>query len=143
MKPCVLVLAVTILLCGCGFFGGEKYVCSIDNVKSVQIVRLDKWVQEEARYEYTVLTEILDKIEFLQRLNGLKQYEYWNDPSVMQKGDTVVRIDYENGDYDLLGLGTTLIHSPDRYKSESGNGGWRIYIDPEQLGQLISDYWQP
>ena len=48
---CILCM---FLCCSCGWIGPQKYVCEVDQVKSVQIVRVSKWNQETYEYEYTV-----------------------------------------------------------------------------------------
>ena len=56
----ILPIILIFLCCSCGLFGDQEYVCKVEDVASVQIVRLDKYVQGEYRFEYTVLSQIDD-----------------------------------------------------------------------------------
>lgn len=91
-----------LLCCSCGLFGGQKYICKAEDVASAQIVRLDKYVEGEYRYEYTVLSQIEDIESFVEQLNRIKHSVNWGDPRQMDEGYVVIRIDYINGDFDLV-----------------------------------------
>ncbi len=64
---CILCIILMMLCCSCGMFGRQKYVCEVDNVKSVQIIRLDEYVKGEYRFEYTVLSNISDYKTFARQ----------------------------------------------------------------------------
>ena len=133
-KLLLFILVAMLLCCSCGFFGPQEYVCEIDDVKSVQIVRLDTYVEEEYRYEYTVLSDIADTADFVERLNGLDHNVNWGDPGRMYTEYVVIRIEYLNGDYDLLYRNAQCFH-------RSGDNSYGYFIfDKEQFNALISDY---
>ncbi|MBR2622086.1 MAG: hypothetical protein IKC97_06890 [Clostridia bacterium] len=134
IKLLLCILVVTLLCCGCGFFSPQEYICETDDVKSIQIVRLDKYVEGEYRYEYTVLCEIKDTSVFVERLNNLECKVNWGDPKQMNTEYVVIKIDYLNGDYDLLYPNAQLFH-----RSDSNNYGY-FFFDEEQFNALISDY---
>ena len=130
----VLSLTLVFLFCSCGLFGDQTYVCKVEDVASIQIVRLDKYVQEDYRFEYTVLSQIDDFHDFVGRLNAIKHSVNWGDPRTMYESYVVVRIEYINGDFDLL--------HPDAqcfYKNGTNNYGY-FFFDDEQFEALISDY---
>ena len=78
---CFIMLSILMLLFySCGLFGDQKYVCKVEDVASVQIVSLDKYVDGEYRYEYTILSQIDDLETFINRLNGVKHSVNWGDP---------------------------------------------------------------
>ena len=77
---CLLCVISLCLLCSCGLFGPQKYVCEIDEVESVEIIRLDEYIEEEYRFEYTVLSQISDYTTFVERLNEVKHSVNWGDP---------------------------------------------------------------
>ena len=70
---CFVLTAVLMLFCcSCGFFGPQRYLCEVEKVESVQIIRLDKYVEGEYRYEYTVLAQVEDVESFVGQLNDIK-----------------------------------------------------------------------
>ena len=128
--PCILML----FCCSCGFFGNQEYVCKVEDVESVQIVRLDKYVQGEYRYEYTVLSQIDDLETFVNRLNGVKHSVNWGDPRQMDEGYVVIRIEYLNGNFDLVHADAQC------FNREGKNNYGYFFFDDEQFETLISDY---
>ena len=132
---CSIMLSILMLLfCSCGLFGDQEYVCKVEDVASVQIVRLDKYVQGEYRYEYTVLSQIDDFDDFVGRLNAVKHSVNWGDPQQMDESYVVVRIEYLNGDFDL-------IHPDAQYFNKNGTNNYGyFFFDDEQFETLLSDY---
>ena len=130
----VLSFTLVILLCSCGWFGDQEYVCEVEDVASVQMVRLDKYVQGEYRFEYTVLSQIDDFDDFVGRLNAIKHSVNWGDPQQLQENYVVVRIEYLNGDFDL-------IHPDAQYFNKNGTNNYGyFFFDDEQFETLISYY---
>ena len=127
--------AVLILLCcSCGLFGDQRYVCDVEEVESIQIVRLDKYVEGEYRYEYTVLSQISDRETFVSRLNELDHSVNWGDPREMDVQYIVIKIDYRNGDFDL-------IHPDSQWFNRSGENQYGFFFfNDEQFDSLVSDY---
>ena len=130
----ILPIILMFLCCSCGLFGDQEYVCQVEEVASVQIVRLDKYVDGEYRYEYTVLSQIEELETFVNRLNSVKHSVNWGDPVQMDEGYVVVRIEYLNDDFDL-------IHPAAQGFNKNGvtNNGY-FFFDDEQFEALISDY---
>ena len=136
IRPLLCIFSAILILfcCSCGFFGDQRYICEIDEVESVQIIRLDKYVEGEHRYEYTILSQISDHLTFVDKLNQLKHSVNWGDPRQMDVQYVVIRIDYCNGDYDLL-------HPDAQCFNRSGvNQYGYFFFDDEQFNTLISDY---
>ena len=126
---------ILILLCSaCGFFGEQRYFCDANEVESVQIVRLDRYVEGEYRYEYSVLAKIADCTSFVSQLNRIKHTVNWGDPYLVDVGYIVIRIEYHNGDYDLIHKDAQWFH-----RSGENNGG-DFFFDDEQFDSLISAY---
>ena len=129
-----VVCVVLLLLCSCGLFSPQKYICEVDKVESIQIVRLDKYVEGEYRYEYTVLAQISDVEAFVDRLNHIEHSVNWGDPIQMYEQYTVVKIEFCNGDFDL-------IHPDAQWFNRSGkNNNGYFFFDEEQFNELILDY---
>lgn len=131
---CLRIFLFGCLLCGCGFLGVQKYVCDANDVKSVQIIRLDTYVENEYRFEYTVLCEIADTKTFVKSLNNLKQTVNMGEPSTLKTGYTVIRIDYLNGDHDLLYANAQWFHR------DGVNQNGYIFFDKAQFDGLILEY---
>lgn len=124
---------VVCLCCGCGLLT-EEYVCNVDAVKSVYIVQLDQHIEDEYRFDCAVLCEVNDTTKFVDRLNSLDQHINWGDPRTLCAGYVVVRIEYENGDYDLIHPEATI-----QYYSNRNHNAF-VFFDTEQFENLISDY---
>lgn len=132
-----MLFIVLILLCnGCGLFGSQQYTCLTDNVQSVQIIRLDAFMTEELRYEYTVLCEIEDNKAFLEQVNSLKQSVNWGEPVplTLYVGEIVVKINYLNGDYDFLH------NRAQTFYTDGAIYCGYFFFDKEEFERLISDY---
>ncbi|MBQ1210338.1 MAG: hypothetical protein IIX68_00865 [Clostridia bacterium] len=130
-----LTFVILILLCcSCGFLGPQKYNCDADAVESIQIVSLDDYVEGEYRYDYTVLVQIDEVDEFVARLNNLKHSVNWGEPSQMNEGYVVIRIEYKNGDFDLL------YPFAQCFNRDGTNQYGFFFFDEGQFNNLISDY---
>ena len=129
-----LCIILILLCCSCGFFGDQRYVCDIEKVDSIQIVKLDKYIEEEYKYEYTILSQVSDYETFVSHLNELKHSVNWGDPRQMESQYIVIKIDYKNGDFDL-------IHQAAQCFNRSGvNQYGYFFFDDKQFNSLISDY---
>jgi hypothetical protein len=107
----------------------------VDEVKSVEIVKLNGIIEGEYQYDYSVLSEISDHATFVKRLNNLKHSYNWGEPSVMDAYVVVIRIEYHNGEFDL-------IHSDAQVFYYSGvNHSGYFFFDDDQFQALIEDYW--
>ena len=130
----VVCIVLVISLCSCGLFGRQRYVCDIEQVTSIQIIQLDKYVEGEYRYEYTVLAEISDCATFVNRLNSVKHSVNWGEPSVMYVQYIVIRVEYKNGDFDEL-------HADAQWFNRSGvNHAGYFFFDDDEFNMLINDY---
>lgn len=136
MKRIILSLCVLAILlcCSRGMFGEQRYICDVAQVDSIQIVRLDKYIAGEYRYEYTILSEIADSETFVGNLNKLDHSVNWGDPRQMDEGYVVIKIDYRNGDFDL-------IHPDAQCFNRSGvNQYGYFFFDDAQFHSLLTDY---
>ena len=129
-----LLIVLSYLLCSCGFFSPQRYVIEIDEIKSIEIVTLDDYNDGEYEYEYIVLTQIEDHKSFAKELQNVKHHVNWGDPGVLWSGYTVIKIDYSNGDYDLIYHNAQWFH-----RSGKTNNGY-FFFDEKQMNDLISKY---
>jgi hypothetical protein len=128
-------ITLVILCCSCGFFGDRKYTCEADSVESIQIVELGKVVEGEYYREYTVLAEVTDTASFVEKLNCLQHSVNWGDPVPVEEGYIVIRIDYQNGEYDYIHADAQIFH-----RSGVSHSGF-FFFDDEQFNDLIAEYW--
>ena len=131
---CILAFILSFAFTACGFFSPQKYVCDENEVKSIQIIKLDKYIDDELKFEYTVLADIEDKSTFIKRLNDLKHSVNWGDPMVLKEGYIVIKIDYLNGDYEWLHHNALL------YQRNGVKNHGYFFFDKDEFDLLISDY---
>ena len=127
---CIIVVSC----CSCGLFASERYSCNIEEVESIQIVSLGGFNKEENKYEYTVISQISDCETFVNRLNDIKYSVNLGEPTVLNPEYTVILINYNNGDYDLLYSGAQCYYREGRFLT-----GY-VFFNTEQFNALISDY---
>jgi hypothetical protein len=92
-------------------------------------------VEGEYRYKYTVLTQVSDVEAFVSRLNEIPYSINWGDPYPIETQKIAIRIEYKNGDYDLLQQSGQSIKRPGKYRS-----GGHYRFDDEEFEKLISSY---
>ena len=134
MKLLLCMLCMVILCCSCGWFGDQEYICEFEKVKSIEIVRLENFDGEKYEYEYTVLAQITDKATFVDRLNKVETSINWGEPRILNMQELVIRIEYFNGDYDLMNW-----RAQNFYHSGTIQIGYFVF-DDEEFNALISDY---
>ena len=134
MKKILFILCTTVIISCCFYacFAPEEYVCDIDKVDSIQIVRLDDVVEYE--FEYTVLSEISDCDTFVSRLNKMERSVNWGEPSVLYLQYIVIKVNYINGDVDWIH------HSAQSFDRSGVTRTGYFFFDKEQFESLISDY---
>ena len=138
MKKNVLIMCLVwlFLLSSCGFFSPQQYVCDAEEVDSAQIVQLGQFNEEENEFEYTVLAQISDIEAFVSRLNKVNHSVNWGEPGVMPEEYAVIKINYKNGDYDLL------YRNAQTYKRVGIYQTGYFFFDEKEFDSLISDYLQ-
>lgn len=130
-----LACLVPLLLCSsCKLSEDRKYTCDVTTVDSVQIVQLDSYNKEEDRFSCTVLAEVENRDAFLQQLCSLRQSRVFNDPLYLKPTDIVIRVLYQNGDFDLIRNGAQKL-------SRNGKVDSRILVfsPSEKYNALIDD----
>lgn len=132
----VLLCVGLLLLCySCGLFGWKKYECDTDTVKSIQVVKLDESEQEGEDYKYTVLATVSDHKTFFDKLNSIRQSENWGEPRMILSPCIVLKIEFQNGDVDLL-----THYAQERIRSDVSQLGY-ITFNEKQFSELIYDYY--
>ena len=133
MKRKIISLCVfwvtMVLLSSCFLTSGNKYYCNIDEIERIQIVELGDYDMED-----TVLLEIEDLDNFVNRLNKIERSTNFGAPGSLFSGYIVIKIDYINGNCDLLYRNAQVF-----FESDTARYG-HIFFDKEQFNALISDY---
>lgn len=128
---CLLMFCV--LLCGCSpnpWRHGE-YKCEIENVESVQIVRLGE-TDDDYQFTCTVLRNVTDKDSFLEQLNALDYRNGSTPPKPLKVGYVAIRINYFNGDYDYIYQNSQKFYRGDKSQTR------QFLFDKEQFDDLIA-----
>lgn len=131
---CAFCIILMVLCSSCGLFGPQRYTCNVDEVESVQIVIFEGYNNIEEKFIYTILSQISDYETFVERLNKVEHSVNWGDPRVIKVQDVVIKIDYRNGDFDLLHADAQLVN-----RSGESNSGY-FFFDDEQFNALVSEY---
>lgn len=129
-----VMLAIVLSCCSCGWFGEQRYFCDVENVKSVQIVQLGEYIEEEYRFEFNILSTISNFHTFIERLNNVDHRVNWGDPLLMDMQSVAIKIEYQNGDFDLLQQNSQIFH-----RLGENHYGF-FFFDGEEFLSLISDY---
>ena len=133
LKIFAMCIITVVVLSSC-YWSYPPYICDVKQVKSVEIVTLHKFIKEEHRYGYTVIEQVSDYSTFVNNLNKVEQSIIGSPPPVLNENDTVIKIDYLNGDYDL-------IHQDAQCFCRSGQiEGGHYFFEDDQFNALISGY---
>ena len=133
-KQIIGILVLLLMCSGCGLFGPQRYICEVENVKSVEIVSLDQYVEGQFRFDCTTLAEISDYDEFIEKLTKIKHSVNWGDPYQLDEGNITIRINYNNGDFDLLYYDAQL------FNRDGVNQYGFFVFDEKQFNDLIEEY---
>ena len=131
-----LIVVIIFSLSACLYIPAS-YACDTDMVDSVQIVRIEQLNKETCEFEYAVIVDIVDNSAFIERLNNLEDNDFFfifGDPDVFINGDVAIRINYLNGDYDLI-----KCKIQNFYRSGVCESG-RVSFNQDQFDALINDY---
>ena len=106
------------------------------NISSIQIVKVGKykfsWIIPE---QQTVICEIDDVSEFLQKFKGIDCFLNKGTPTKVDSYEKAIKITYEGGYYELIDCdGQTK-----SYYDEDPYDGFR-YFDEQQFENLINEY---
>ena len=136
MKKVIFLICITcfaVLLTSCGLFR-PRYSCESGEVISIQIVMLEG-VDEVYNFKYTVLHQVSDIETFANCLNDIPYSTNWGDPYPIKLQNVAIRIEYSNGDCELLqSMGQSI-----RRVGKEDSGGY-YHFDDEKFEELIYSY---
>ena len=126
---------VALIFASCSALKADPYICDVDTVESIQIAKLLGFDEtNHYRFEVEVLGEVADVQAFAERLNAIKQSTNWGEPMTMDYGDTIVVVNYPNGDADLLCSDAQVF-----VRGTANHTGY-IVFDHEQFETLVEEY---
>ena len=137
IKMILLCISLMLICQACGFRDVSQYQCDVENMESIEIVELGETEGEYRTFTYTTLVAISDNATFLDKFNKIpvRPARYINDPMVLSPGDVVIKINYLNGEYDLISYWVQV-----RGDCSRGYGYMYSIFDIEQFNALIAEY---
>ena len=137
MKKIICVALLFALVFSCCSCGGEdkQYVCNAGDVAKVQIVVLDNFIQGKYSYEYTVKSNIDEIEKFVSRLNSITHTSDEDKAKKIEKDNEVIRIEYNNGDFDLIN------REAQRFHRDGVNTDGDYIFDKEQFGYKLTYFY--
>lgn len=135
MLLCMLCMGLMFLCCGCDFNSVNQYSWYTPGVESIQIIQLDKYIEEEDRYEYTILTQIPDHKIFIKQFNKINQTRTSVERVKLDLQQLSIRVDYKTGKFHILQPDAQL------FNMNGANEYGHYVFDKEQFNALISEYW--
>ncbi len=131
--PIMIILFISLLV-RISVKESDTYRDRMDEIQYVSIVEIGDFNQDIYRYDERFITEITDITSFKKKLADIKWSDNLFDPIQLEKGDTVIKIVYTNGDFYLIGCFAQL-KNIDGINYE----GFTIF-DEEQFFELIHYY---
>ena len=145
MKKLIFVVSILmILICVLSACSGKKayeFINDESEISTIEIVKLCEYDQEKGEYQEQLISTIEDHETFLSDFKKVACYNHWTDPTGVFEDDIVIKIYYENGEYELIhysGQGKYR-HFEDNPSFFAVYAGYR-YFDEEQFNQLIDKY---
>lgn len=137
IKPILILFVVVFVLLpvSCQLLAGDEYECNVEKIKSVEIVRLGEWPEEGDIYDYTVLATVTDCVDFGNRLNRIKYTVNWGGPSIFIVDEVAIKIEYVDGDYDLINDRAQVFN-----RSGKIDSGY-FFFNEKQFDALMSEYY--
>ena len=134
----ILILIMTLGLSGCHVREEYKLLHSADEISAVEIVTV--LFDEEGIADLQVKACISDVKVFMKDFRSVPCYVYFGDPIGLKKnpsGIDVIRITYQNGDYELIDYNGQSEYTQERgFDYYAGFNGF----DEEQFEELIEKY---
>ena len=135
VSVCMLIFAFLFSGCGeCLCRTRYEYLHTTDEIETIEIVVVT--FGDDSPPYYDVLYTVEDIDGFIEDFGEIKCYEQVTHPLGIDDGDTVIKITYENGDYELVtwdGRATFVKGIFYGYK------GWQ-YFDEGQFQSLLDKY---
>ena len=132
---CILTICTLLLTCGCGRLMEFEYMHPTDKIQTIEIVEVSFGDTEEP--SQTVLCTIEDIDAFIDDFEAMDCYDRFGDPLGINDGDTVIKITYNNGDYELINVMARAQCKDGKFRNYKGAYFW---FDDEQFQALLDKY---
>ena len=132
----IAVLCLTLLI-GCTGSAPYEMLHNSSEIEAIYIVEIIKNVMYDPEaQEWTLETigEITEIEAFVAELTALKT-TFVNPPATLTAGETVIKIEYANGDYELIG---SMVQRD--YRPDGTGGGSQNVFDQAEYNTLIQRY---
>lgn len=140
LSICSFVLLL-IIFTGCSKAVEYELMNDKTEIASIEIVKLGKFDSEEDSFGETVISVIEDHDGFLKEFNEVDCSNHLFNPSGVYEGETLVKITYKNGEYELIDYdGQGKYQHFDKHPSNfDAYSGYRD-LDKKQFEALIEKY---
>lgn len=130
-----VILLSVLCCCSCGLVKeANTYTDRLDEIQKITIVELLEYDSDTYTYSEKQLREVLDVNVFMDEMLALKCDSNWGDPQQLQIGDVVIKLVYDNGDFDLINWRAQI-----KRRSGTNRYGYMIF-DEKEFDLLLSKY---
>lgn len=99
---CVLTFLFIIPLFACAVPESNTFRDKLDEIESISIVEVGEFDHENSLYFEIPLATVSELEEFAEKLAKLPYKYMFGDPVELVTGDVVIKIVYDNGDFDFI-----------------------------------------
>lgn len=138
-KIIVTIFAFTIMfLCGgCEKKAEYEFLHDLSEISTIEIVKIGEAIEGEEIIPMTSTCVVTNKDDFLIEFLEMSCYSAWGDPQSVREEATVIKIIYNNEEFELIDVGGQSEYTHERgYRHYAG---YR-YFDENQFEKLLSKY---
>ncbi len=130
-----IIFLLTSPLSGCEVKTKYEFIHDSPDISSIEIVKVGEESSQEI-IEQTTISIVDDMERFIEDFNRINCYTIYSDPSGIEDNAVVIKIIYNNDDYELIGVGGQAKYVSGKYDNYVGYQ----YFDQDQYKALISKY---
>ena len=145
MKKIILgifvLMVVFFTLSACSGKKAYEFINEESEISTIEIVKLCEYDKEAGEFREEIISTIEDHSTFLLDFKKIDCYNHWSDPTGVEENDVVIKITYENDEYELIH------HSGQgKYRHFEDNPSFlqvfagRRYLDEQKFNDLIDKY---
>jgi len=135
LKKIIIILCIIISIIGIFFFKKrEEYVFlhDINEIQSVEIVSKNDW------NNVRTLKTLREKEDFLRDFLNMRCYEAKGKPVHVRANTPIIKILYNNGEYELIDYHSNIIYAYGAYNEPSRE---RRCFNKNEFEKLVEKYW--
>lgn len=130
-----IILLLIASLNGCEVKTKYKFIHDVSYISSIEIVKVSEETSQEV-IEQTTISVVNDIESFIDDFMQINCYSIYSDPSGIENNTVVIKIIYNNDDYELIGVEGQAKYISGKYKNYVGYQ----YFDENQYETLILKY---